>query len=134
MCSTPPTRTTSAAPIAISPAPLVVAVSAPAHMRSTANPGTDFGKSCQQRDVAAERQSLIADLRGRGEHDIVDLLFGEARIAAQQLAHDLDGHVVGACPPEVAVLARATESGADTVDVDHLPKRASHRRRRYFAR
>ncbi len=43
MCSTPPTRTRSAAPIAISPAPAVVAVSAPAHMRSTAKPGTVWG-------------------------------------------------------------------------------------------
>jgi hypothetical protein len=43
MCSTPPARTTSAAPSAISPAPAVTAVSAPAHMRSTANPGTDCG-------------------------------------------------------------------------------------------
>src|SRR5438105_10175113 len=43
MCSTPPASTTSAAPIAISPAPAVTAVSAPAHMRSTANPGTDCG-------------------------------------------------------------------------------------------
>ena len=43
MCSTPPTSTTSAAPIAISPAPAVVAVSAPAHIRSTAKPGTVLG-------------------------------------------------------------------------------------------
>ena len=43
MCSTPPARTTSAAPIAISPAPAVTAVSAPAHMRSTAKPGTVCG-------------------------------------------------------------------------------------------
>src|SRR6266542_1706149 len=43
MCSTPPARTTSHAPIAISPAPAVTAVSAPAHMRSSAKPGTDCG-------------------------------------------------------------------------------------------
>ena len=43
MCSTPPARTTSAAPIAISPAPAVTAVSAPAHIRSSAKPGTVCG-------------------------------------------------------------------------------------------
>jgi hypothetical protein len=43
MCSTPPARTTSAAPIAISPAPVVIAVSPPAHIRSTAKPGTVRG-------------------------------------------------------------------------------------------
>ena len=48
MCSTPPTRTTSAAPIAISPAPAVVAVSAPAHMRSTAKPGTESGRPARR--------------------------------------------------------------------------------------
>ena len=72
MCSTPPTRTTSAAPIAISPAPLVVAVSAPAHMRSTAKPGHGLGETGEQRDVAAERQALVSDLGGRGEDDVVD--------------------------------------------------------------
>ncbi len=44
MCSIPPANTTSAAPIAISPAPAVTAVKAPAHIRSTANPGTDCGR------------------------------------------------------------------------------------------
>src|SRR5438105_5911352 len=43
MCSTPPARTMSHAPSAISPAPAVTAVSAPAHIRSTAKPGTDCG-------------------------------------------------------------------------------------------
>ena len=43
MCSTPPASATSAAPKAISPAAAVTAVSAPAHMRSTAKPGTVSG-------------------------------------------------------------------------------------------
>src|SRR2546425_6546425 len=43
MCSTPPASTMSHAPSAISPAPVVTAVSAPAHMRSSAKPGTDCG-------------------------------------------------------------------------------------------
>ena len=48
MCSTPPAITTSAAPIAISPAPAVTAVSAPAHMRSTAKPGTVCGRPARR--------------------------------------------------------------------------------------
>ena len=32
------------------------------------------GKPRQQRDVAPERQSLVADLRGRGEDDVADPL------------------------------------------------------------
>src|SRR5436190_11205150 len=43
MCSTPPASTTSTAPSAISPAPAVTAVNAPAHIRSTAKPGTVCG-------------------------------------------------------------------------------------------
>ena len=43
MCSTPPASATSTAPRAISPAAAVTAVSAPAHMRSTAKPGTVSG-------------------------------------------------------------------------------------------
>ncbi len=43
MCSTPPASATSAAPRAISPAAAVIAVSAPAHIRSTAKPGTVSG-------------------------------------------------------------------------------------------
>ena len=76
MCSTPPASTTSAAPIAISPAPAVTAVSAPAHMRSTAKPGHGLREPGEQRDVAAERQALVADLRGRGEDDVADPLGG----------------------------------------------------------
>ena len=43
MCSMPPASAMSAAPSAISPAAAVTAVSAPAHMRSTAKPGTVCG-------------------------------------------------------------------------------------------
>ena len=44
MCSTPPAIPTSYAPIAIDPAIVVIAVSAPAHQRSIEYPGTEFGK------------------------------------------------------------------------------------------
>src|SRR3954447_3276631 len=43
MCSTPPATTTSHAPSAISPAPAVTAVRAPAHILSIAKPGTLCG-------------------------------------------------------------------------------------------
>ena len=74
MCSMPPASATSTAPSAISPAAAVTAVSAPAHMRSTAKPGTRVGDAREQRDVAAERQALVADLRGRREDDVADPL------------------------------------------------------------
>ncbi len=120
MCSTPPTRTTSAAPIAISPAPLVVAVSAPGAHAVDGEAGHGLGEAGEQCDVAAERQSLVSDLCGCGEDDVVDPILRQARIPAQELAHDLHRHVVRARLPEVAVLARATECRANAVDVDHL--------------
>ncbi|MNW56637.1 hypothetical protein D3C74_343650 [compost metagenome] len=44
MCSRPPASVTSWAPIAMADAVVVTAVMAPAHMRSIAKPGTDFGR------------------------------------------------------------------------------------------
>ena len=136
MCSIPPARTTSAAPIAISPAPAVTAVSAPAHIRSTAKPGTRRRQPREQRDVAAERQALIADLRGRRQDDVVDPLGRQGRVAAQQLADDLDAQVVGARAPEDAFRPGPAEGGADAVDVENLaqlahvkdPSQSSHSR------
>ena len=120
MCSMPPATTTSQAPSAISPAPAVTAVSAPAHIRSIGEAGNALRDPGEQRDVAAERQSLVADLRRRGEDDVADALGIELRVPAQQLAHRLDAHVVGARPPEDALLARAAERRADAVDEDDL--------------
>ena len=97
-------------------------------MRSTANPGTVFGRPGEDRDVATQRQPLVSDLRRRGERDVVDPVVREGRIAAQELADDLDAHVVRAGLPEVAALARAPERGADAVHVDHLAQGAGHRR------
>ena len=54
----------------------------------------------EQRDVAAEGQALVSDLRRRGQDHIADPVGWHARVAAQQLAHDLDGHVVGPRLPE----------------------------------
>ena len=50
----------------------------------------------EERDVAAERQALVADLRGRGEDDVVDPLGRKLRVASEKLAHRLDRHVVRA--------------------------------------
>ena len=62
--------------------------------------GHGLGDAGEERDVAAEGQALVADLRGRGEHDVADPLGLDRRVAAQQLAHGLDAHVVGARAPE----------------------------------
>ena len=122
MCSTPPAMTTSAAPMAISPAPAVIAVSAPAHMRSTANPGTGLRQAGEKRDVAPERQPLVADLSGRGHDHVADALGWQRRVAPQQLADDLDRHVVGPRAPEDALLARAAERRPHAVDEVDLSK------------
>ena len=89
-------------------------------MRSTANPGHGRREPGEERDVASERQALVADLRGRGEDDVVDPLGWKLRVAPEHLAHGLDGHVVGARLREEAVRRRAAERRAHAVDVDHL--------------
>ena len=80
----------------------------------------------EQRDVAPERQALVADLRGRGHDDVVDALGREARIAPQELANDLDRHVVRARPPEDAFLACAAERSTHAVDEIDLLQLPSH--------
>ena len=81
----------------------------------------------EQRDVATEGQALVTDLCGRREDDVVDALGRQLRIAPQELAYDLDGHVVGTRAPEVAVLAGAAECRAHPVHVDDLAELPSHR-------
>ncbi len=76
----------------------------------------------EQGDIASEREALVADLRGRGEGDVVDALGRELRVASKDLAHGLHGHVVGARLREEAVRRRTAERSADAVDVDHLAK------------
>ena len=49
MCSTPPAIAVSVAPSATDPAAVVTAVIAPAHIRSMAYPGTDFGSPASTR-------------------------------------------------------------------------------------
>ena len=88
----------------------------------------------EQRDVAAERQPLVADLGGGGEDDVADPLGRERRVAPQQLADDLDRHVVGAGLREQPVRARLAERRADAVDVDDLAQGARHAARRIASR
>ena len=87
----------------------------------------------EQRDVAPERQPLVADLRRRGEDHVADALGRDRGIAAQELAHGLHGHVVGARAPEDALRPRLPEGGPDPVDVDDLAQLPRHARSGYFA-
>jgi hypothetical protein len=85
-------------------------------------PRNRFRETRQKRDVAAERQPLVADLSRGGEHDVVDSLGRKLGVAAEDLAYGLDGHVVGSRLREVAVWCRPAECGANAVDVHHLTK------------
>ena len=62
--------------------------------------GDGVGQPGEQSDVTSEREALVADLRRRGEDHVADALGRDRRVAAQQLAHDLHRHVVGARLPE----------------------------------
>ena len=75
----------------------------------------------EQRDVAAERQALIADLCGRRVDDVADALGRNLRVSAQQLAHDLDRHVVGSRLPEHALRPGPAERRPYAVDEHDLP-------------
>ena len=89
--------------------------------------GNGLGQPREQRDVAAERQALVADLRCRGEDDVADPLDRDLRVSAQQLAHDLHGHVVRARAPELAFRPGLAEGGAHAVDEDDLAELPCHR-------
>ena len=82
MCSTPPASTTSHAPYGD-------LACAGGHCRERARahavdrePGDGLGDAGEERDVAAECQALVADLRGRGEHDVADPLDRDVRVPA----------------------------------------------------
>ena len=78
----------------------------------------------EERDVAAERQPLVADLRRRREDDVADPLRRDLRVAAQQLAHGLHAHVVGARAPELALRPGLAERRPDAVDEEDLARLA----------
>jgi len=74
----------------------------------------------EQSHVAAERQALVADLSGRRHHDVVDPLGRQLGVAPEQLADDLDAHVVGARAPEHPFWPGPSECSSDAVDVVDL--------------
>jgi hypothetical protein len=88
--------------------------------------GHGLGDAGEEGDVASERQALVADLRGSGEDDVADPLRRHLWVPAQQLARDLDRHVVGARAPEDALRARAPERCADAVDEEDLVQLPRH--------
>src|SRR4029450_3631685 len=59
---------------------------------------------------------MAADMRGGGEDDVVDLLRRQRIVAAQQLADELDGHIIGRGSPEDPFRPGAPEGAADAVD------------------
>src|SRR4029077_13751443 len=67
-------------------------------------------------------QTLVTDLGGRGENDVIDALRRELRVAPEDLAHGLYRHVVGACLRKEAVRGRPAERRSDAVDVHDLAK------------
>ncbi len=98
------------------PAIVVAAVIAPAHMRSIAKPGTVFGQAGEDRGRASEGQALVARL-GRGrDRDVVDAVLRHVRVALEQSDHRLDDEVVGPGVPVHALFAGSSERGADPVD------------------
>ena len=79
-----------------------------------------FRNACEERDVAAEREPLVADLRRGGHHDVADALRRDGGVAAQQLADGLHRHVVRPRAPELPLRPGLAERGAHTVDEEDL--------------
>ena len=65
-------------------------------------------------------RALVADLRGRGHHNVVDPLGRHGRVPAQHLAHHLYAQIVRASAPEDPLRACAAKRRADAVDVENL--------------
>jgi hypothetical protein len=82
----------------------------------------------EQPDVAAQREALVADLSGGGEDDVADPVRRKAVIPAQELANDLDSHVVRAGLPEESLRSGAPEGGPQSVYVEDFLQRARHMR------
>ncbi len=87
------------------------------------------GDSGEERDVAAECQTLVAHLRRRREDDVADSLRRDLRVAPQQLAYRFHAHVVGTRAPVLALGACLAERCPDTVDEEDFAGFA-HRRSR----
>ena len=84
--------------------------------------GHGFGEPGEERDVAAERQALVADLRGRGHDDVADAVGRDRGVAAEQLPHRLHRHVVGARAPELSLRSGLAERRPDAVDEEDFAR------------
>ncbi len=82
--------------------------------------GHRFGQAGEQRCGAAEGETLIALLRGRGDRDIIDPVFGHAGVPLQQLDHGLDHQIVCARVPVLSFFAGPPERSANSVDEDDI--------------
>src|SRR4051794_16452059 len=89
-------------------------------------PGHRLRQPCEQRDIAAERQALVSDLRGGGHDHVVDPLGRQLRAASEQLADDLHAEVVGARLPEDALRPGTPECGPHAVHVNDLAQLPAH--------
>ena len=91
--------------------------------REAGNRVRQAGEQC---DVPSERQALVAHLGGGRHDDVADPLGRGLLVAAQELPHRLDGHVVGARLPEEPALAGPAERSPHAIDVHDLSQLARH--------
>ena len=88
------------------------------------------GQPGEHADGTSKRQTLIADLRGRGDADVADALRRQVGIASQQVADHRDGDVVRTGVRIQTVGPGPAEGGADGVHQDHVTTEQGHRRLR----
>ena len=79
-------------------------------------------KKCRR---SADGQTLVPDLGGGGDGDLVDAVRWQGRVAAQQFADALDDEVVGPGFVVHALGSSLAERGSDTVDKDDVTKIAA---------
>jgi len=80
--------------------------------------GDRLRQAGEDRGGAADRQALVADLRRRGDRDVLDLVLREFGVPLEQPDDRLDDEVVGSRAPVLALLACPSERGASPVDED----------------
>ena len=85
--------------------------------------GREAGQQARQ---APEGQALVADLGGGSDGHLLHPLLGQLGVAPEELADALDDEVVGARLGVHALLAGASERGADAVDEDDVLECAWH--------
>ncbi len=88
--------------------------------------GDGLRQARQQCCGAADRQTLVADLRGGRDRDLVDALDGQVRVTTHELPDALDDEVVGTGLVVDALRACLAERGADAIDEDDVPRGTRH--------